>query len=91
MTINSSIFTNEFNIFERKYSLIEFVKYEGIHFLSLLFEYYYQILSYLIEVKDNVEQNIIKVLIKEINQKMIKLMRFFNNNILKTNLYEYNY
>ena len=91
MTINSSIFTNEFNIFERKYSLIEFVKYEGIHFLSLLFEYYYQILCYLIEVKDNVEQNIIKVLIKEINLKMIKLMRFFNNNILKTNLYEYNY
>ena len=37
ITINSSLYNRYFHFFERKYSIIEFVKYEGIHYLSLIF------------------------------------------------------
>ena len=90
ITINSSIFNKQFHIFERKYSIIEFVKYEGIHYLSLLFEYYYQIICYLIEIKDEIEENIFKAIFKKINEKILKLMDFFSVNIIQTNLCEYN-
>ena len=42
--IFSPFFSSRFNIFENKSSLEEFIKYDGIYYLSLFFEYYYQIL-----------------------------------------------
>ena len=90
INMNSSIFNKDFHIFERKYSLVEFIKYEGIQYLSLLFEYYYQILCYLIEIKNNNEQNILNDLYKDINQKIKNILNFFNSNIIQTNRYEYN-
>jgi hypothetical protein len=91
LTINTSIFNRNFHIFEIKYSLIEFVKYDGIHFLSLLFEYYYQIICYLTEMKKTLEEKHLKSFLKEINEKIIKIINFFNMNIIQTNFYENNY
>ena len=90
LTINSSVFNNKFHTFEFKYSLIEFVKYEGIHYLSLLFEYLYQILCFLSEKKDEIEKDILKQLYNKINQQITKIIEFLNINIINTNLYEYN-
>ena len=90
LTLNSSIFNRNFHAFERKFSLIEFIKYKGIHFLSLIFEYYYQIICHLIEIKDKVDENNLSSVCKAINQKIINVLNFFNSNIIKTNLYESN-
>ena len=90
LTINSSLFNKQFHLFERKFSLIEFVKYEGIHYLSLLFEYYYQIMCYILETKSTIESNFFKELNKEITEKILKIISFFNINIIQTNLIEYN-
>jgi hypothetical protein len=91
LTINSSVFTKNFTIFERKFSLIEFVKYDGVHYLSLLFEYYYQIICYLTEIKKTLEENTYRTFLKNINEKMIKLINFFCTNIIQTNLCECNF
>ena len=90
LTINSSVFNNKFHTFEFKYSLIEFVKYEGIHYLSLLFEYLYQILCFLSEKKDKIEKDNLKQLYNQINEKITKIIKFLYINIINTNLYEYN-
>ena len=90
LNMDSSIFNKEFHIFKRNFSLIEFVKYEGIQYLSLLYEYYYQILCYLIENKSTIEQNKLKEISKKINEKLIIIMNFFTKNIILTDLYEYN-
>ena len=89
LTINTSLFNKQFHLFETKFSLIQFVKYEGIHYLSLIFEYYYQILCYLMEIKDSTEQNILKELYKKISDKIIKGIAFFHVNIIQTNLCEF--
>ena len=86
--ITSSLFNNEFHIFERKSSLIEFIKYDGMHYFSLLFEYYYQILCFLIENKEKIEESMMKSLFKELNIKIIDVLNFFNENIIRTYLYE---
>ena len=91
LTINSSVFSKNFTIFERKFSLIEFVKYDGVHYLSLLFEYYYQIICYLTEIKKTLEENTYRTFLKNINEKMIKLINFFCTNIIQTNLCECNF
>jgi len=45
INIFTSFFNCRFHIFESKSTLDEFMKYDGIHYLCLLFEYYYQIIS----------------------------------------------
>ena len=60
------------------------------HFLSLIFENFYQIIGNIIEIKDKVEENNITNIFNEINDKIIKLLNFFNTNIIKNNLYENN-
>ena len=39
LNLSTSLFNRYFHIFERKFSLIEFIKYGGIHYLSLILEY----------------------------------------------------
>ena len=48
----SSLFDKNFHIFENKSSVIEFMKCEGINYLSLLLEYYYQIINCLLDPKN---------------------------------------
>ena len=87
ITINSSLYNRYFHFFERKNSMIEFVKYEGIHYLSLIFEYYYQILCRLSKIKDTFNADNLNSVYKKINNKIIKVLTFFKSNIIKTNLY----
>ena len=87
MTINSSLFNRYFHYFERKSSIIEFVKNEGIHYLSLIFEYYYQILCHLKKNKNIFDADNLTSLYKKLNNKIIKVLTFFRINIIKTNLY----
>ena len=92
-TINTSIFNKYFHFFERKFSLIEFIKYEGIHYLSLLLEYYFQILCHISEKIDDGDfndKNNLDSIYGEINTKIISVLNFFNLNIIKTHLYENN-
>jgi hypothetical protein len=57
--IFSRYFNSRFNIFANKYSLEEFVKYDGIIYLCLLLEYDYQIL-YNIQEKSKIEKEILE-------------------------------
>ena len=86
--LNTSLFNRYFHIFERKFSLLEFIKYDGIHYLSLICEYYYQIICRLIEIQNNSDSNILISISKIINEKIIKVLNFFNTNIIQTNLYQ---
>ena len=88
--LKSSLFNRYFHTFEMNYSLLEFIKYEGIHYLSLIFEYYYQILSNLSENKNNFDLSNLSSIYKEINSKIIIVINFFNSNIIKTRLYKNN-
>ena len=54
--IFTSYFNCRFHIFENKSTLDEFMKYDGIHFLCLLFEYYYQIIS-MIENSNDINEH----------------------------------
>ena len=87
--INAALFNRNFHAFERKFSLLEFIKYKGIHYLSLLIEYYYQITCHLIQIKNKVDVNIFSSTCKEINEKLIKILKFFDINIIQTKLYQY--
>ena len=49
--INTLFFDNNFHTFKNKLTLNEFIKYDGINFLALLMEYYYQILNNVYEKK----------------------------------------
>jgi hypothetical protein len=86
--LNTSLFNRYFHIFERKFSLLEFIKYDGIHYLSLICEYYYQIICRLIEIQNNSDSNILISISKIINEKIIKVLNFFHTNIIQTNLYQ---
>ena len=91
--INTSFFNRHFHVFERKFTIIEFVNYGGIYFLSLIFEYYYQISCHLIQIKDKVDKttnnldNLNKTF-EKINEKIINVLNFFHSNIIITNLYK---
>ena len=85
--IYCSKFNSAFNIFQNKYSLEEFVKYDGILYLCLLLEYNYQIICQLENIK---EYN--KDIITKIEKNIIEIIQFFNEYILNIkyiiNLYE---
>ena len=51
--IFSCFFNSRFNIFENKYSLEEFIKYDGLCYLCLLLEYFYQILCKIEQEKND--------------------------------------
>ena len=87
LTINTSLYNRYFHFFERKFALVEFVKYEGIHYLSLIFEYYYQVLCHLENHNKTLDSDNLTSVYKIINNKIIKLLDFFKRNIIKTNIY----
>lgn len=81
ININTSFFDKNYHIFENKSTLEEFVKFNGIHFLSLLAEYYYQILCYINENKNDFKKNEINDICQKINTKISKILEFFDKNI----------
>ena len=86
----SSLFDKNFHIFENKSSIIEFIKYDGMHYLNLLLEYYYQIISYLCENKKKFKNEDINNISKEINQNILSILNFCNMNIIQKK-YHLNY
>ena len=97
--IFTSFFNNRFHSFENKNTLEEFIKYDGIHYLCLLLEYYCQILcnlNDLIDAFDNKKENVINeikdsIKIKDIYEKIenniFELNDFFNNKIILNQKY----
>ena len=81
ININTSFFDKNYHIFENKSTLVEFVKFNGIHFLSLLMEYYYQIICHINENKNGFKENEINDICQKINQKIFKILEFFDKNI----------
>ena len=81
--IYTSFFDNNFHIFKNELTLNEFVKYDGIHFLSLNMEYYYQILNNIYEKKMMKETQEIKDICKKIEKNILENLEFFNENILR--------
>ena len=55
------VFNSGFNIFENKYSLEEFIEYDGIYYLCLLLEYFYQLLCKIQKEKINDKNILIKI------------------------------
>ena len=81
--INTSYFNKNFHIFKNVLTLDEFIKYDGIHLLSLQMEYYYQILNNLKEKKIQKETKIIKNICKKIEAQIFESINFIYENILK--------
>ena len=75
--INSKFFNSRFNVFENKYSLEEFIKYDGIFYLCLLLEYNYQTLCN-IEKKHQCN----KYILEKIENNIIEIIEFFNDYII---------
>ena len=87
--ITTSVFDKYFHIFYNKSSLMEFIKYDGIHFLCLILEYYYQILNRIILIKDEHQNNTISNVIQKINEKILYILNFFYQKIIQEKIYIY--
>ena len=92
LEIGSSLFNCHFNIVENNSGLIKFVEEDGIFYMLLIFEYYYQILFKISkdifsnekneDIKLSKEQNeILKIIEKGIED----LVEFFLKKIIETN------
>ena len=75
--IFSSFFDKNFHIFKSELTLEQFIKYEGIEYLSLLNEYYYQIISHISSNKNLFKENEIEEICQEINLKIQNNLEFF--------------
>ena len=83
--IFTSFFNNRFHIFENTITIEEFIKYDGLHYLCLILEYYYQILCKLNESNNNQnkESNIdIKAIYERIGNNIYDLFEFFVDRII---------
>ena len=85
--INTSLFDKKFHIFKNELTLFQFINYDGIHYLSLLLEYYYQVICHLLEIKQNYNIEEIKNICKDINEKILNVLYFFDINIIKNRLF----
>ena len=83
--IHTLFFDNNFHPYKNYLTLNEFIKYDGINFLSLLMEYYYQILNNIYEKKMMKETEDIKEICKKVENKILENLKFMNENILKNN------
>ena len=81
--LNTSVFNKNIHIFQNESTLYEFIRCEGINYLSLLMEYYFQILSH---INSNYEfkENEIGEICQKINQKILYNLEFFYKNIILT-------
>ena len=83
LELNSSLFDKTFHIFENENTLKEFIENDGIYYLCLLFEYYYQILNHLNKIKNKYDIKDIKLICKDINDKILNTLNFFKINIVQ--------
>ena len=81
--IYTSIFDKKFHVFHNKLTISEFIKYDGIDYLSLLIEYYFQILSHISINRNNYKKRNIEDTLKLINMKISINLEFFYNNIIQ--------
>ena len=89
--IYTNIFDKNFHIFKNESTRTEFIKYDGINYLSLLFEYYYQILSHLCVIKNDNNKKDIEDICHKIEKKILKILYFFNDNIKINEIINTNY
>ena len=80
--ISNSVFDKKFHIFENELTLNRFIYYQGIHYLCLLFEYYYQVLCRLNSENQNTNINDIQLIFVDINQKILSVLNFFIEHII---------
>ena len=85
--IGTSLFDKYFHIFEKKFTLIEFINNDGFNYLYLLVEYYYQIINQLCVIKNKSEIIDINNICKSINLKINNLLNFFERLIFGNKLY----
>ena len=83
--ILTSSFNKNFHIFQNNLAALEFIKYGGINYLSLLLEYYYQILSHILQNINSYQKKEIKEICQKINQKILNNISFFNINVININ------
>ena len=88
--ISKNLFNCNFNIFENKYGLLKFFEEDGIFFLILILEYYYQILFKIMKDNDkdddkNNEKLQMKIL-EHIEKGMESIISFFFKKVIDTNL-----
>ena len=89
--IGSSLFNCNFNIVENTSALLKFVEEDGIFYMLLIFEYYYQILFKICkDVLKNDNNNIIlsneqSEIIKIVEKGMENYIEFFWKKIIETN------
>ena len=87
LQLNSSLFDKSFHIFKNEFTLNEFIENDGIYYLCLILEYYYQILNHLNEIKNKYDIKELKLICKEINEKILNILNFFKINIIQNELY----
>ena len=81
--IYSSSFNKNFHIFKNESTFYEFLKYDGIDYLSLLMEYYYQIINQIYKDKNKYNENDIKEICEKINQNILKFLNFLYQNFIE--------
>ena len=89
--IYTNIFDKNFHIFKNEFTITEFIKYDGINYLSLLLEYYYQILSHLCVIKNDNNEKDIEYICHKIEKKILKILNFFYDNIKLNKIINTNY
>ena len=85
ININTSFFNNKFHIFENNCTVEQYIKYDGINFLCLLLEYYYQILHHIFQNFNEMFKNYdtISKIFNMIQDNIYNILEFYNDNILK--------
>ena len=82
--IYTAVFDKKCHIFQNELTINAFIKFGGVYYLSLLIEYYYQILSQIYTIKKDYKEKDIIEICRKINQKIDQNLVFFYNNIIKT-------
>ena len=83
----SSFFDKNFHTFKNELTLEQFIKYEGIDYLSLLNEYNYQIINHITSNMNLYTQNEIDEICQEINLKIKNNLDFFYKQIIRNKLF----
>ena len=81
------LFYNQFHIFENKNSYDEFIKYNGVYYINLLLQYYFQNICQIEYNEIALKINIIKI----VNNCIYELTQFFLKIILKKEAIKLNF
>ena len=87
LQLDISNFDKHFHTFENKFTLFEFIRYDGFNYLNLLLEYYYQILNNLCFFKNKYQTNDINNICQRINTNINNVLHFFDKTIIENKIY----